>query len=388
MTEKKSKKENMTKVKNDPTIRKTRSATARDASNPTLPSAEDLKARFKAGSVPTEADFNDLIELANAGAEATGQAPGQTGPGAGLRLSETGQLELNLDSHDFTGDTQGYSPVMLNSAAGANNIVVDLYQGLTHVEHHGLSVKPGNGVTVDDNGVSVIGGSGITVVEGGFYVKPGNGISVDDNGVNVSAGEGITVDLSGVNVKTGDGIGVNYNGIKVKLGWYTGLEFDDAGNLCLAGIKSHDFTDDYFGCSPVMVNSANNQIVVDLYKGLVHVEDQGLAIKAMTGSGIEVDEDGVKLKLSPSGELAINESGELHLKKTPALEAMFTDTKFPAGMVTAFHGTELPEGWALCDGENNTPDLRTMFISTDKDNMKNSDNVKIESFQLVYIIKK
>jgi len=34
----------------------------------------------------------------------------------------------------------------------------------------------------------------------------------------------------------------------------------------------------------------------------------------------------------------------------------------PVGMITMWSGTEVPNGWALCDGTNGTPDLRGRFV--------------------------
>ena len=344
------KKNNATKTRKTITANKTRSATARDAANPTLPSADDLKDRFKTGSVPTETDFKDLIDLANAGAEATGQTPGQTGAGAGMRLSETGQLEPNLESHDFTANGSDFCPGIVNTTT--NEIGIDLYNGLEYVAEHGLDIKQGNGITIDTNGVNV---------------KAGDGINVDADGVNVKAGDGITVDTNGVNVKAGKGIDIDSYGININLKANTGLRIDSNGYLEPTGIEYYDFRNDPTGCSPVMVDSHTNKIVVDLYRGLKHEEDHGLTVK-----------------LAEKGGIAFNDADELHLINPIG----YGYATLPAGMVTAFHGTELPEGWALCDGENNTPDLRTMFIPTSKDNTKNSDSEKPEAFQLVYIIKK
>lgn len=58
-----------------------------------LPTADALKDRFKAGSIPLQTDFADLIDLANAGAQAAGQAAGQSGTGQGLTLT-SGLLEV------------------------------------------------------------------------------------------------------------------------------------------------------------------------------------------------------------------------------------------------------------------------------------------------------
>ena len=35
---------------------------------------------------------------------------------------------------------------------------------------------------------------------------------------------------------------------------------------------------------------------------------------------------------------------------------------FPKGIVSAWAGTTIPEGWVICNGENNTPDLSNKFI--------------------------
>jgi hypothetical protein len=34
----------------------------------------------------------------------------------------------------------------------------------------------------------------------------------------------------------------------------------------------------------------------------------------------------------------------------------------PKGIIVAWNGTSAPDGWALCNGQNNTPDLRGKFI--------------------------
>ena len=57
-----------------------------------LPSADQLKARFKAGSVPSESDFKDLIDTANIGRLAVGNG----GPGWGLTLDSAGKLHWDF----------------------------------------------------------------------------------------------------------------------------------------------------------------------------------------------------------------------------------------------------------------------------------------------------
>ncbi|WP_036768140.1 phage tail protein [Photorhabdus australis] len=73
-------------------------------------SADDLKDRFKAGSIPLQTDYKHLIDMADIGRKATGQAPGQAdNPNSALKLDEHGRLV----------------------------------------------VKAGNGITVDENGIKI-----------------------------------------------------------------------------------------------------------------------------------------------------------------------------------------------------------------------------------------
>jgi microcystin-dependent protein len=204
-----------------------------------VPQAKELKVRFKAGSIPLQTDFADLIDLANIGRQAVGGADGQNGPGNGFTLSSSGLLTLK--------SSEGIS-----------------------VEQNGISIKAGNGITVDSNGVSTKAGNGITVDSNGVSTKAGNGITVDSGGVSTKAGNGITVDSNGVSTKAGNGITVDLNGVSIK-----------------------------------------------------------------AGNGITVDSGGVSI-----------------------------DQKYvlPKGTIVMFHGTDIPNGWALCDGRNNTPNLIERFI--------------------------
>lgn len=117
-----------------------------------LPAADTLKERFKAGSIPLQSDFADLIDMANVGAQAAGKAASQDGPGKGMRLSSSGQLEPDIGSYNFKDDKQGCSPVKVNT--DTNQIVVDIDDGLIEGDS-GLSVKAGNGITVNSDGVSI-----------------------------------------------------------------------------------------------------------------------------------------------------------------------------------------------------------------------------------------
>lgn len=47
----------------------------------------------------------------------------------------------------------------------------------------------------------------------------------------------------------------------------------------------------------------------------------------------------------------------------------YVDTRLPKGLISMWSGNEIPTGWALCDGTNNTPNLSGRFIvGMDKNN--------------------
>jgi hypothetical protein len=99
-----------------------------DTARRALPQADALKSRFKAGSIPLQTDFADLIDLANIGRQAVGGAEGQTGPADGFTLS-SGRLELKPKA-GITVDSSGVG------------VKVAVNSGLTVDETDGLKIVP------------------------------------------------------------------------------------------------------------------------------------------------------------------------------------------------------------------------------------------------------
>ncbi|CND35852.1 tail fiber protein [Yersinia pseudotuberculosis] len=88
---------------------------------------DNLKERFKEGSIPLQTDFNQLIDIADVGRKAVGLAPGQEGgPGPGLQLGSTALLSVKLKTNS----------------------------GLT-ADNNGLSAKPGRGMEVTTEGIRI-----------------------------------------------------------------------------------------------------------------------------------------------------------------------------------------------------------------------------------------
>ncbi|PHM29687.1 tail fiber protein [Xenorhabdus budapestensis] len=200
------------------------------------PDIDKLKDKFKEGSIPLQTDFNQLIDIADVGRKACGQAPEQNGPGVGLKLGDDGTLNLKMG----TIDSQDFSPLILEK----DILSIDLGSGLIN-KTNGICVGHGNGITVNANDVAVklAANKGLVVDSNGIAIKPGNGmkfssdgaltvnsadstIKVDGSGIKVAIGWGVKVGGEGldVNIRTDGGIGNGSSGIYVKPG--NGIKID------------------------------------------------------------------------------------------------------------------------------------------------------------------
>ncbi|OCA54343.1 tail fiber protein [Photorhabdus namnaonensis] len=288
------------------------------------PSTDDLKQRFKEGSIPLQTDYADLINIADIGRKACGQAPQQNGPGKGLKLDDDGTLNLKMG----TLSNQDFSPLILKD----NILSVDLGSGLIN-KTNGICVGQGNGIVVNGDNVAVKAANGVIVDDNGVAVKFGNGINVDTNGVSVKVKDkdktinvestGISVRLGlgvtkgdGINVKASNGINVDNNGVSVKAG--NGINVDSSGVSVKTGSG---------------INIDNNGISIKAGNG-INVDNNGVSVKA--GKGIKINADGISID---------------------------PHKVFSKGMIMMFSGSAVPPGWAFCDGTNETPDLRDRFIS-------------------------
>ncbi|MBJ2114408.1 tail fiber protein [Serratia ureilytica] len=270
-----------------------------------LPQADELKVRFKSGSIPLQTDFADLIDLANVGCQAVGGAKGQTGPANGFILSSMGRLELKLkEDKGINVDKDGVG------------IKLKTISGLA-MDNNGISVKPktGGGIELKDSA--------------GISIQAGNGISVDKDGVavKVEGDKGLQINNNSISVKVGNGIAVNSSGVNIK------LAKGDANNG--GGGQGQD---------GVTLGSA----------GGLYLAPEGLSIDA--GDGIQIDTQGVSIKLASNSGLSVDSQHGLKITEPAQV--------FQKGMVMMFAGTEaeMPEGWALCDGKEGRPDLTNRFV--------------------------
>ncbi len=278
--------------------------TARDGGpkSKALPQANALKARFKAGSIPLQTDFADLIDLANMGRQAVGGAEGQTGPANGFTLSSEGRLELKPNAVKGISVDQDGLAVKLKTISGLM------------MDKDGVSVKP-----KADSGIELKDSAGISL-------KPGNGISVDKDGIAVRAegNKGLQVNNNGVSVKPGNGIAINSSGVNIKLA--KGINTNGGEGQGTDGTTS---------------GSA----------GGLNVNQNGFSVDP--GDGMQINTRGVSIKLAANSGLSADETNGLKI---------VPEQQFQKGMIMMFSGTSVPSGWALCDGSGDRPDLRNRFV--------------------------
>ncbi|WP_445494065.1 tail fiber protein [Photorhabdus sp. SF281] len=206
------------------------------------PSADDLKRRFKEGSIPLQTDYADLINIADIGRRAVSKAPGQTdNPNSALKLNNDGALAVKInDNGGLKADENGLSVKIKNKSLLADNsgLAVNTGRGLRinndklEVDNHhgieivneGVKVKAGEGIKVDSNGVSLKMGKPINVAYSPLILEPkndvlsvqlGNGLIDRDNGISICHGNGIDAGYDYVAVKAGNGITVNSNGVSI-----------------------------------------------------------------------------------------------------------------------------------------------------------------------------
>ena len=70
-----------------------------------------------------------------------------------------------------------------------------------------------------------------------------------------------------------------------------------------------------------------------------------------------------------------------------------SSSEIPSGVIVPFHGETIPEGWVLCDGNNNTPNLIGKFIKANNIEEESQIGINSESedyiqiYSLVFIMK-
>ncbi|MCW7549150.1 phage tail protein [Photorhabdus sp. APURE] len=88
----------------------------------------------------------------------------------------------------------------------------------------------------------------------------------------------------------------------------------------------------------------------NLHSALKPGDDYTQAIKINPDGGLKADKDGLNVKAGNG--IKVDSSGI----------SIDPNNVLPKGMIMMFSGMDAPTGWAFCDGNNGTPDLRSRFV--------------------------
>ncbi|MBY0446793.1 MAG: hypothetical protein K2Q15_16485 [Burkholderiales bacterium] len=264
----------MTKPKHDkPVARKAKTSSTE---------ADGLKLKFAAQSIPLEADFAQLIEMADVGYRAMGEGSGDLGDGLEVGADGKGKVKVKPD----------LAQAILVSTEGVG-VSVATNKGIV-IEGNALAVKVGLGISVGEGGVALDGG-----------VIKGNGLAWASNLLSVNAQEagGIKVESTGIAVNVADNKGtiLSENILAVKTGFGLGLNTIGLNVALASGYPTYDNGGGGCGTNGCMVGSA----------GGLNVNENGLCVNA--GKGLQIDSTGLSVKCAVGGGLVANEGGGVSL---------------------------------------------------------------------------
>ncbi len=84
---------------------------------------------------------------------------------------------------------------------------------------------------------------------------------------------------------------------------------------------------------------------------------KGVTIKGM----LQIEGDLKATNISDNEELDNTTTSHGKIATQKAVKT-YIDTRLPKGLISMWSGQDIPKGWVLCDGTNNTPDLSGRFI--------------------------
>ncbi|MFM0067277.1 hypothetical protein [Paraburkholderia aspalathi] len=172
--------------------------------------AQALKGHFRTGDMPTQTNFEALIDLADAGRRVMGVPedfdPRRAKPGPGLKVAENGVLQVNPgEAGNGNGLAFDDRQALKVAADPAGPLVVNVT---------GLTINPdkvGNGLKLDGKaGLMVLAppGSGVSATQAGIAISTGGGVHIRDKTIQVDVSDsdmGLTFDAKGaLTVKVAD----------------------------------------------------------------------------------------------------------------------------------------------------------------------------------------
>ncbi|AKH65169.1 MULTISPECIES: tail fiber protein [Photorhabdus] len=94
------------------------------------------------------------------------------------------------------------------------------------------------------------------------------------------------------------------------------------------------------------------------FADLIDIADMGR--KAIGKAPDQTDNQNSALELDSNGRLMVKAGNGITVNSEGV--SINLETVLPRGMIVMFSGSVVPQGWAFCDGNNDTPDLTNRFI--------------------------
>lgn len=318
----------------------------------------ELKQHFLKNKKPTEQQFAEFID-ANLNQAEDGIAKIQGSP---LALQAEGepvgtQEVLNLYSNFADNNPQwslNLNPRVNPKEPGSNQPGLNLKDATGESR---LFVKPGNGSV----GVGTIEPTSKLTIKG---QQGQSSLSVVDNTeqhtkvfeVAQKEGDGV---VSIRNGKANEQVDITSNGILFE-------DSKDAANPRSAKIIAENDTLKIFGKTSG-TDPATQKVEI--------ISEGGITIKGALNIDGDISSKNVEAEnIDTNADLGSGASSD---KKIPTQKAVKTyiDTRLPKGLISMWSGTNIPEGWALCDGTNDTPNLAGRFIVGHAQDKKDYDEI-------------
>ncbi len=280
------------KVADGKGLEKTDSGLAVKAGNGIEVGSDGVKVNAKTdGGIKVDATGVSVNAKTNGGLTVNGEGVSVNTDGATIAVdAATGKVSAvtgGFTTNTTTGATE--------AKTGDGNKLATVSNVASAINAAKVKVEAGNGADVSHNeatntytvSAKVESGKGLESGAAGLSVKAGDGVTVDNKGVSVKskANGGITVGTEGVsvNANTNGGIKVDANGVSVKA--------KDNGGIT---VGTDGISVDTDGTTIEVGTDGKVAAKVASDKGLEKTAD-GLAIKSKANGGITVDADGVSV---------------------------------------------------------------------------------------------
>ena len=236
---------------------------------------------------------------------------------------------LSIGGISFTGTISGGTSVSATNLSG--NLTGTIQ---TAAQTNITSVGTLTGLTVDGN-VILDSTSNYLHIKGALYDKDGQ--SGSNGQVLVSTGS--QVDWQNPNTLTAS------NSLKITI---TESDTNTAFPITFSAAPGQSGGNTLLSDNQFTYNASSNTVTAGTFSG------SGASLTSLNASNLQ------------SGTVAVARIPDLNANKitagTIADARLSNSSLFVTGMIMMYNGSTAPSGWAICNGQNGTPDLRDRFV--------------------------